>query len=99
MRGRVIDGLNIKENRMTIREKDRLDAPQHFLVTSVRDASIYDQVHLVLGHLGEKGMVWHRQHSIRAAYSAADAATPRPVCGACVRGTMRHASTDHLRVN
>ena len=37
-------------------------------------------------------------HSTGAAYTRNDAKAHRPVCQACVQGTMRQASTDHLRV-
>lgn len=53
-------------------------------------------MHRALGHLGEEGMAWHRQHTIGANYSILDASTPRPICAACVQGTMRQTFTDHL---
>ena len=53
----------------------------------------------MLGHPGEEGMAWHRQHTIGANYSTKDASTPRPICTACVQGTMRQTSTDHLRIH
>ena len=56
-------------------------------------------MHRVLGHPGEEGMAWHRQHTIGAHYSNLDASTPRPICAACVQGTMRQTSTDHLRIH
>ena len=69
------------------------------MVISVKESSIYDHVHRVLGHPGEEGMAWHRQHTIGANYTSSDAATPRPICAACVHGTMRQTSTDHLRIH
>jgi hypothetical protein len=42
---------------------------------------------------------WHRQFTPGAAYTNKDAATPRPLCRACVEGSMRQASTDHLRIH
>ena len=38
-------------------------------------------------------------HSTGAAYTHNDAKAHRPVCQACVQGTMRQASTDHFRVH
>jgi hypothetical protein len=69
------------------------------LVTSAKDTSLYDHVHRVLAHPGKEGMEWHRTHSTGAAYTRNDAKAHRPVCQACVQGTMRQASTDHLRVH
>ena len=69
------------------------------MVISVKESSIYDHVHRVLGHPGEEGMAWHRQHTIGANYTSSDAATLRPICAACVHGTMRQTSTDHLRIH
>ena len=69
------------------------------MVTSAKDTSLYDHVHRVLAHPGKEGMEWHRTHSTGAAYTRNDAKAHRPVCQACVQGTMRQASTDHLRVH
>ena len=44
-------------------------------------------------------MSWHRQHTIGAAFTHKDASQVRPLCRACVEGTMRQASTDHRRVH
>ena len=73
--------------------------PAQLLVTSVKELSIYDHVHRVLGHPGEEGMAWHLQHTIGAHYSKLNASTPRPICAACVQGTMQQTSTDHLRIH
>ena len=67
------------------------------LVTSYSIPSTYDRVHMVTGHPGLHGMNWHRQHSINAAYSSHDAAAPRPVCTACVYGSMHQTNTNHRR--
>ena len=69
------------------------------LVTSVHSSSTYDKLHGALLHPGEQGMAWHRQFTPGAAYTNKDAATPRPLCRACVEGSMRQASTDHLRIH
>ena len=44
-------------------------------------------------------MAWHRENTIGAYYSKSDASKPRPICSACVQGSMRQASTDHLRIH
>ena len=44
-------------------------------------------------------MAWHWQHTIGANYSNLDASTQRPICAACVQGTMRQTSTNHLRIH
>ena len=69
------------------------------MVTSIKDASLFDHLHRVLAHPGKDVMEWHRTHSTGAAYTRNDAKAHRPVCQACVQGTMRQASTDHLRVH
>ena len=42
------------------------------------------------GHPGFHGMNWHRQHFLHASYTSQDAAASRPVCTACVYGSMHH---------
>jgi hypothetical protein len=71
---------------------------ERLLVTSVKDPSIYDHVHRVLGHPGEEGMQWHREHTTGANYTKIDAARP-PLCRACVEGTIRQTATDHRRTH
>ena len=56
-------------------------------------------MHQVTGHPGLHGMNWHQQHSTNAAYTHIDANTPRPVCTACLYGTMHQTSTDHRKVH
>jgi hypothetical protein len=69
------------------------------LVTSVKDPSIYGHVHRVLGHPEEEGMQLHREHTTGANYTKIDAARPRPLCRACVVGTMRKTATDYRRTH
>ena len=54
---------------------------------------------MVTGHSGHHGMTWHRLHSTNAAYTPQDAAAPRPVCTACVYGSMHQTNTDHRRIH
>ena len=42
-------------------------------------------------------MKWHQQHSINAGYTTEDAESPRPVCTACVYGSMHQTPTDHRK--
>jgi Reverse transcriptase (RNA-dependent DNA polymerase) len=42
-------------------------------------------------------MSWHRTHSLHASYTADDAGASRPVCRACVYGSMHQANTNHRR--
>ena len=65
------------------------------MVTSFKTSSLYDHVHQVTGHPGQHGMRWHQQHSINAGYTTEDSTSSRPVCTACVYGTMHQTSTDH----
>jgi hypothetical protein len=44
-------------------------------------------------------MQWHREHTIGANYTKLDAAKPRPLCRACVEGTMRQTATDPHRIH
>jgi hypothetical protein len=69
------------------------------LVTSGKDPSIYGHVHRVLGHPEEEGMQLHREHTTGANYTKTDAARPRPLCRACVVGTMRKTATDYRRTH
>ena len=69
------------------------------MVTSYTTPSLYDHVHQVTGHPGKHGMAWHRDNSENAAYNADDEAVPRPVCTACINGTMHQVPTDHRRVH
>ena len=52
---------------------------------------------MVTGHPGHHGMTWHRQHSTNAAFTPQDAAASRPVCTACVYGSMHQTNTNHNR--
>ena len=42
-------------------------------------------------------MAWHQKHSTNAAYTFRDASLERPVCPACVYGSMHQTRTDHRR--
>jgi hypothetical protein len=77
------------KNCLCVQESNWLRRTERLLVASAQGPSIYDNVHRVLGHPGEEGMQWHRMHTTGAAYARADAAKPRPLCRACVEGTMR----------
>lgn len=52
---------------------------------------------MVTGHPGHHGMSWHRLHSTNAGFTSQDAAASRPVCTACVYGSMHQANTNHRR--
>lgn len=69
------------------------------MVTSHSVPSLYDHVHLVLGHPGLAGMTWHQKHSINAAHTFRDASLPRPACASCVYGSMQQTQIDHRRQN
>jgi hypothetical protein len=55
------------ENILYVQEYNWLCQPERLLVASVPDPSIYDHVRRVLGHPGEEGMQWHREHTTSAA--------------------------------
>ena len=42
-------------------------------------------------------MAWHQKNTVNAAYTFPDASSSRPVCAACVYGSMRQKNTDHRR--
>ena len=50
-----------------------------FLTHSKMD-SVYDEVHLALGHPGKSGMLWHNKNTLNAQYTTEDENTIRPVC-------------------
>ena len=91
MRGLVHQGLYHEDKSFVSTKSLKM------LMASTRAVSKYDQVHLVLGHPGKKGMEWHRRNTINADYTQEDADVIRPVCEGCVYGGMRQTSTDHLR--
>jgi hypothetical protein len=70
---------------------------EHVKSKKTTDISLYDRVHMVTGHQGERGMEWHRRNSINARYTSEDANAPRLACNGCITGGMRQTSTDHRR--
>jgi Reverse transcriptase (RNA-dependent DNA polymerase) len=91
MRGLVHQGLYHEDKSFIPTKSLRM------LMASTKSPSKYDQVHLVLGHPGKKGMEWHRKNTLNAHYTQEDAELIRPVCEGCVYGGMRQTSTDHLK--
>ena len=86
MRGLVNQGLYHEDKSFIPTKSLRM------LMASTKSASKYDQVHLVLGHPGKKGMEWHRKNTLNADYTQEDAELIRPVCEGCAYGGMRQTS-------
>ena len=52
---------------------------------------------MVIGHLGNDGMIWHMKNSTNAKFTEEDANRQRGACKGCVYGTMHQTGTDHRR--
>ena len=61
--------------------------------------SQYDHLHIVTGHSGKQGMLWHHNNSRHAKYSEIDESRQRGACSGCVYGAMTQMATDHRRIH
>ena len=59
--------------------------------------SLYDHLHMVTGHPGIKVMKWHRENSLNAKYTDADASKHRNQCQGCIFGELGPTNTDQYR--
>jgi hypothetical protein len=66
-------------------------------LTQFKPVSLYDHVHMVTGHPGNIGMLWHLKNSTNAKFTEEDANKQRGPCKGCVYGTMHQTGTDHRR--
>ena len=62
-----------------------------------RPKSLYDHIHNVTGHTGERGMKWHRDNSLNGKYTDDDVDKHRGVCQGCVYGSLHQTRTDPYR--
>jgi hypothetical protein len=68
-------------------------------IADFKPASLYDHVHMVTGHPGVKGMMWHQKNSLNAKFTTPDASRQRGTCKGCVYGSLAQTNTDHNRVH
>ena len=68
-------------------------------LANFKPASLYDHVHMVTGHPGAKGMLWHSKNSLNAKYTLPDASRQRVTCKGCVYGGLAQTGTDHNRTH
>ena len=61
--------------------------------------SLYDHIHNVTGHTGERGMKWHRENSLNANYSDEDENRDRGICQGCIFGALGPTNTDQFRIH
>ena len=90
MRGTCVNGLYHEDK--TFKNTDI-----KMFLTHSKVKSVYDEVHLPLGHPGNAGMQWHNKNTLNAQYTTEDENKIRPVCEGCIIGGMKQTSTDHLR--
>ena len=57
----------------------------------------FQHIHNVLGHMSKKHIMWHRENSLHANFTDAQANQLRPVCKICVYGESRQVGTDPHR--
>lgn len=66
-------------------------------LTQFKPSSLYDHIHMVTGHPGHDGMIWHLKNSTGAKYTEEDTSRQRGTCKGCVYGSMHQTATDHRR--
>jgi hypothetical protein len=97
LRGLAQDGVYVTEN-----ENNTINTHSLFLA-KFKPVSLYDHIHLVTNHPGERGMKWHRENSINGNYPDIDVNRKRGVnrnrgvCRGCVYGSLHQTPTDPYR--
>lgn len=91
LRGFSQDGVYITDNDSEIRHSHSL------FLAKFKPISMYDHIHLVTNHPGERGMQWHRENSINGKYTDTDVNRNRGVCRGCVYGSLHQTPTDPYR--
>ena len=90
IRGLLSDGIYITQ-------KSELLHSSKLFLAQFKPKSLYDHIHMITGHCGEKGMKWHKQNSINANYSEHDENKERGICKGCVYGSLSQTPTDQYR--
>lgn len=87
----------VRENNLYALEQKVPGHVSMFLL-SIKPPSLYTELHRVTGHGGVENQKWHRKNSVNAQYTIKDAVeSSQKICEACVRGGMKHVSTDHRK--
>ena len=81
---------NFKETKVN-------NKPATIYLTQFKPVSLYDHIHMVTGHPGNDGMIWHMKNSTNAKFTEEDTNRQRGACKGCVYGTMHQTGTDHRR--
>ena len=90
IRGLLSDGIYITQ------KSELLNSSKLFLA-QFKPKSLYDHIHMITGHCGEKSMKWHKQNSLNAQYSEHDEDKDRGICKGCVYGSLSQTPTDQYR--
>ena len=91
LRGFCDEGVYITENPVIPTQTHRL------FLAKFRPKSMYDHIHNITGHPGEKCMQWHRDNSLNGKYTDEDVKRHRGVCQGCVYGALHQTPTDPYR--
>ena len=91
LRGFSQDGVYVTDSDNDIRHTHSL------FLAKFKPVSMYDHIHLVTNHPGERGMQWHRENSINGKYTDTDVNRNRGVCRGCVYGSLHQTPTDPYR--
>ena len=94
LRGFISDGIYVSSTTPTTPS-----GHSTFNMAQFKPPSPYDHLHMVTGHPGIKGMLWHRANSTNGEYTDKDASTMRPQCEGCLYGGMRQHDTDPHRTH
>ena len=91
LRGFTEEGIYVAQNN------NNASNVHNLYMAKFRPISIYDHVHMITGHPGEKGMKWHRENSLNGKYTDNDLNRNRGVCQGCVYGGAHQTPTDPYR--
>ena len=92
LRGYETDGIYV-----TDKKSHKNDNKHRLFLAKFKPQSLYDHLHMVTGHPGEKSMKWHRENSLNAKYTEHDAHQSRGICQGCVYGALGPTNTDQYR--
>ena len=95
LRGYISDGIYTTQPNQTILSS----CAANLYLANFKPASLYDHVHMVTGHPGVRGMLWHQKNSLNAKFTTPDASRQRSTCKGCVYGSLAQTGTDHHRVH
>ena len=92
LRGYESDGIYVTD------KKEYTSTKTHkMFLAQFKPESLYDHIHLVTGHCGEKGIKWHRDNSLNAKYNDKDENRNRGMCQGCIFGALGPTNTDQYR--